>query len=130
MSVTLSDIKTAAGRISCHVHKTQILTSSTFDKLAAGKKLFFKCENFQKTGSFKARGKNQYILKIKPKCLKLHTFHWSAISQSECRKVGRTDGQQLKIHLLKNSTKMLELLGISFEKQNYPLKLISSSPID
>ena len=56
MSVTLTDIKRAADRISCHVHKTQIITSNTFNNLAAGKQLFFKCENFQKTGSFKARG--------------------------------------------------------------------------
>ena len=56
MSVTLSDIQTAARRISSHVHRTQVLTSKTFDELAGGKQLFFKCENFQKTGSFKARG--------------------------------------------------------------------------
>lgn len=56
MSVTLPDIKAAASRVSRHLHNTPVLTSTTFNSLAAGKQLFFKCENFQKTGSFKARG--------------------------------------------------------------------------
>jgi len=53
--IGLEDIKTALGRISGLVHKTDILTSSTLDKMS-GKQLYFKTEMFQKTGSFKARG--------------------------------------------------------------------------
>lgn len=53
--IGLEDIKTAFNRISGLVHKTDIITSSTLDRMA-GKKLYFKTEMFQKTGSFKARG--------------------------------------------------------------------------
>ncbi|KAK0424277.1 hypothetical protein QR680_008587 [Steinernema hermaphroditum] len=48
-------IEAAERRIRPFLHKTAILTSSYLDGLS-GKQLFFKCENLQKTGSFKARG--------------------------------------------------------------------------
>lgn len=38
------------------VHKTPLITCETFDRMAGTKNLYFKCENFQKTGSFKLRG--------------------------------------------------------------------------
>uniref|UniRef100_A0A1I7YRN3 Serine racemase n=1 Tax=Steinernema glaseri TaxID=37863 RepID=A0A1I7YRN3_9BILA len=48
-------IEAAERRIRPFIHKTPVLTSTFLDSLS-GKKLFFKCENLQKTGSFKARG--------------------------------------------------------------------------
>ncbi|KAI8503307.1 hypothetical protein Bbelb_191280 [Branchiostoma belcheri] len=53
--VTLQTIKDAAGRLSGHVIETPVQTCEDLD-LLAGKRLFFKCENFQKSGSFKFRG--------------------------------------------------------------------------
>lgn len=53
--VSLDDIRAAADRIRPYVHDTPILTSHYFDTLF-GAHLFFKCENFQKVGAFKARG--------------------------------------------------------------------------
>ena len=38
-----------------HVHRTPVLTCASLDE-AVGARLFFKCENFQKVGAFKARG--------------------------------------------------------------------------
>ncbi len=55
MSLTLSDIQAAHLRIAPHIHRTPVLTSATLDALCGGH-LFFKCENFQKIGAFKARG--------------------------------------------------------------------------
>ena len=52
---SLKDIESAARRIAEYVHKTPILTCGDLDE-KAGAKLFFKCELFQKTGSFKIRG--------------------------------------------------------------------------
>ena len=49
------DVQSAQKRIAPHVHVTPVLTSVALDSLA-GASLFFKCENFQKTGAFKARG--------------------------------------------------------------------------
>ena len=53
--ISLSEIKAAAKRINPHIHRTPVLRSSALDQLS-GNQLYFKCENFQKTGSFKTRG--------------------------------------------------------------------------
>jgi threonine dehydratase len=42
-------------RIKPYIHHTAVLTSESLDDVA-GCRLFFKCENFQKVGAFKARG--------------------------------------------------------------------------
>lgn len=54
-NITLSDIKTAQERISGHIHYTPINSSVKLSE-QFGVDLHFKCENFQKTGSFKVRG--------------------------------------------------------------------------
>lgn len=45
--VTFEDVKEAEVRIAPHINVTPVLTCSTIDKIA-GRKLAFKCENFQK----------------------------------------------------------------------------------
>lgn len=50
-----ADIEEAARRIAPWVHRTPVMTCSTLDALA-GRPLFFKCENLQRVGVFKARG--------------------------------------------------------------------------
>ncbi len=52
---TLDDLRAAQERIHPFVHRTPVLTSARIDA-AAGASLFFKCENLQKAGAFKARG--------------------------------------------------------------------------
>ncbi len=47
-------------RIRPHIHRTPVLTSTFMDDLS-GAKLFFKCENFQKAGAFKARGASNAV---------------------------------------------------------------------
>ena len=54
-AASIDDVRTAAKRIRGVGHRTPILTSKTLDQMA-GRKLFFKCENFQKVGAFKFRG--------------------------------------------------------------------------
>ena len=61
--VTYNDIEKAHQRISDHIHNTPILTSDSIDN-ELGSNLFFKCENFQKTGSFKIRGATNSILQL------------------------------------------------------------------
>src|SRR6266852_7545365 len=56
-------ITEAHQRIAPHIHQTPVLTSATFDRMA-GARLFFKCENLQKTGSFKIRGAANAILSL------------------------------------------------------------------
>jgi threonine dehydratase len=54
-SVTYEDIGAAAARIAGHALRTPALTSRTVDGLV-GAQVFFKAENFQRSGSFKFRG--------------------------------------------------------------------------
>ncbi|MCP5082375.1 MAG: pyridoxal-phosphate dependent enzyme [Alphaproteobacteria bacterium] len=57
---TFEDVKAAHERIKPYVHRTPVLTSSFFNDLS-GAELFFKCENFQKAGAFKARGASNAV---------------------------------------------------------------------
>lgn len=52
---TAKSISKAAECIQPYLHNTPVLTCSTINKMADCQ-LFFKCENFQKVGAFKARG--------------------------------------------------------------------------
>jgi len=53
--LTLKDIASAHERICSYIHRTPVLTNNSLNELT-GANLFFKCENFQKAGSFKIRG--------------------------------------------------------------------------
>lgn len=55
MSVGFDDVRAAVARIAGRVHRTPVLTSRAIDD-ALGCRVFFKCENVQKVGAFKARG--------------------------------------------------------------------------
>lgn len=55
MAVTSADVLDAAKRIEGLVHRTPVITSTRLDRLAHAQ-LYFKCENLQKAGAFKARG--------------------------------------------------------------------------
>jgi DNA-formamidopyrimidine glycosylase len=52
---TSADVRKAATRIAGVAHRTPVLTSRTADA-RAGARLFFKCENLQRSGAFKFRG--------------------------------------------------------------------------
>lgn len=58
---TLADIRAARPVIAPHIHRTPVLTSSSLNR-ELGAELFFKCENFQKIGAFKARGATFAVL--------------------------------------------------------------------
>ncbi len=53
--VTIQDVREAAGRIGPNINRTPVLTSRTADE-KLGASLYFKCESFQRAGSFKIRG--------------------------------------------------------------------------
>ena len=55
MPLDLDSIRAAHERIRPYIHRTPVLTSERLNEVA-GAALFFKCENFQKIGAFKARG--------------------------------------------------------------------------
>jgi threonine dehydratase len=59
----LDAIRRAHDLIRPHVHRTPVLTSARLDE-ASGASLFFKCENFQKVGAFKARGATNAVFAL------------------------------------------------------------------
>jgi Threonine dehydratase len=60
---TWDAILEAHGRIAPRVHRSPVLTSESLNALT-GARLFLKCENFQKTGSFKIRGATNAIFSL------------------------------------------------------------------
>jgi threonine dehydratase len=63
MGLDLNSILAAHERIQPHIHRTLILTSECLNE-ASGAALFFKCENFQKIGAFKARGATNAVFAL------------------------------------------------------------------
>jgi threonine dehydratase len=59
-SVTYEDVLAAAVRIAPYVHRTPVLTCESLSS-EVGAELFFKCENLQKVGAFKARGAHNAV---------------------------------------------------------------------
>ncbi|WP_440881365.1 threonine ammonia-lyase [Tenacibaculum sp. C7A-26P2] len=57
------DIIKAHQRIKPYIHNTPVLSSNLINKIV-GAKLYFKCENFQKTGAFKMRGAANAIIQL------------------------------------------------------------------
>lgn len=63
MNIAQSEISKALPRIAAHIHRTPVLTSRLINTIA-GAELFFKCDNFQKGGSYKIRGAANAILQL------------------------------------------------------------------
>jgi threonine dehydratase len=61
--INIGHIREAHSRIRERIRRTPVLTSTRLDEIS-GARLFFKCENFQKTGSFKARGASNAIFSL------------------------------------------------------------------
>src|SRR5271157_5441508 len=62
-AITWETIVAAHERIRPLIHRTPVLTSASLNEMA-GAALFFKCENLQKTGSFKIRGASNAIFSL------------------------------------------------------------------
>jgi len=61
--IPLDEIRAAAGRLRGRVHRTPLCSASGLGR-PLGVELFFKCESFQKTGSFKPRGALNKVLSL------------------------------------------------------------------
>lgn len=53
--ITKEQITQAHERIKPYIHRTPVMKSDSINEMA-GCHIYFKCENFQKVGAFKARG--------------------------------------------------------------------------
>ncbi len=61
--IGIGSVREAHARIRDRILRTPVLTSTRLDELSGGT-LFFKCENFQRTGAFKARGALNAVLSL------------------------------------------------------------------
>jgi threonine dehydratase/serine racemase len=62
-AITVADVEAAAKRIAGWAHRTPVMTCSAIDQRAR-RRLFFKCEPWQKSGSFKFRGAANAVLRL------------------------------------------------------------------
>jgi threonine dehydratase len=60
---SFDEIRAAQRRILPHVHRTPVMTSASLDEIA-GARLYFKCENLQRSGSFKMRGASNAVFSL------------------------------------------------------------------
>ena len=67
-SPVFEDVLQAHKRVSPYIHRTPVITCASVDA-RAGCEVFFKCENLQKTGSFKVRGAINAVAQLSPEKL-------------------------------------------------------------
>lgn len=63
--LNIETIRAARERIAGRIHRTPVVTSRQFNE-AAGKEVYFKCENLQRAGAFKIRGATNKIQALTP----------------------------------------------------------------
>lgn len=106
MSVDLNCIRAAHERIRAYIHHTPVLTSSRLDG-ASGASLFFKCENFQKIGAFKARGATNAVFSLKEETARRGVAtHSSGNHGAAVARVAKLRGIPSQIVMPSNSAKV------------------------
>ncbi|MEA1881326.1 MAG: pyridoxal-phosphate dependent enzyme [Candidatus Marinimicrobia bacterium] len=104
--VTLKEIAAAHERIRPFIHRTPVMTNKSLDELS-GANLFFKCDNFQKAGSFKIRGATNTVEQLSQDELDRGVAttssgnHGAALSMAVMRRGGKT-----KVVMPHNTTKI------------------------
>ena len=106
MSLDLDRIRAAHERIRPYIHRTPVLTSSRLDE-ASGAKLFFKCENLQKIGAFKARGATNAVFSLDDsKAKRGVATHSSGNHGTALARAAKLRGISAHIVMPKNSAKV------------------------
>src|SRR6266702_4444078 len=99
-------IRAAHRRIRPHIHRTPVLTSSRLND-ASGACLFFKCENFQKGGAFKARGATNAVFSLDDTAARRGvTTHSSGNHGSALSRAAKLRGIPAHIVMPSNSAKV------------------------
>src|SRR5438309_6701632 len=106
MALDLQTSLTAHERIRPYIHRTPVLTSERLDE-ASGVKLFFKCENFQKIGAFKARGATNAVFALDDATAKRGVAtHSSGNHGTALARAAKLRGIRAHIVMPKNSSKV------------------------
>ncbi|NMG10217.1 threo-3-hydroxy-L-aspartate ammonia-lyase [Brasilonema sp. UFV-L1] len=93
-SVTITDIEAAAKRLAGIVHRTPVVTSRTVND-RTNAQVFFKCENFQRTGSFKFRGAYNALSQLSQEQKQKGVLTFSSGNHAQATALA---GQLLNIH--------------------------------
>jgi threonine dehydratase len=103
MFPSLQTIQNAHLRIGPYIHRTPILTSQAINQ-RAGAEIYFKCENFQKIGAFKARGGINAVLSLSAQDMaKGLTTHSSGNHAQALAYAAKTTGSQAFIVMPNNA---------------------------
>ena len=104
--ISLKNIREAHQRIVSHIHRTPIMSSAGINEIA-GCSIYFKCENFQKVGAFKARGGINAVLSLPPEELKNGvTTHSSGNHAQAIALAARIAGTRAYIVMPENAPKV------------------------
>jgi threonine dehydratase len=103
--VTLETIQAARARIADRVRQTPVLENDTLNALA-GARLFFKCENFQEGGAFKARGATNAVFALSAAELAAGVVtHSSGNHGAAVARAARLRGVRARIVMPENSSR-------------------------
>ncbi|HXS95123.1 MAG TPA: threonine/serine dehydratase [Candidatus Limnocylindrales bacterium] len=92
LAIEARDVREAAQRIGALARRTPVVTNEAFDA-AAGRRVFFKCENLQRGGAFKIRGASNLILSLPKESLARGVVTYSSGNHAQavaiaCKHVG------------------------------------------
>jgi threonine dehydratase len=103
--VTLQSIQSARERIAGRVRRTPVLDNETLNALA-GAQLYFKCENFQHCGAFKARGATNAVFALSAEELRAGVVtHSSGNHGAAVARAARLRGVRARIVMPENSSR-------------------------
>jgi len=106
MPLDFDRIRAAQERVRSYIKRTPVLTSSRLDE-ACGGHLFFKCENFQKIGAFKARGATNAVFALDDATAKRGVAtHSSGNHGTALARAAKLRGIPAHIVMPKNSSKV------------------------
>ena len=103
---SLESIKEAHKKIASYIHYTPLLTSESINQMTNAE-VYFKCENFQKVGAFKARGAMNAVLSLqKEELLKGVCTHSSGNHAQALALAARENGSKAFIVMPRTSPKV------------------------
>lgn len=101
--VDIEHIRAAHDRIAYYIHKTPVMRSATVNSRLKAE-MFFKCENFQITGSFKYRGATNAILQLSEESRKNGVLTFSSGNHAQAlAKAGRIHGVPVTVIMPENA---------------------------
>ena len=103
--VTLETIRSARERIAGRTRRTPVFENDTLNELA-GAQLYFKCENFQHGGAFKARGATNAVFALSTDELRAGVVtHSSGNHGAALARAARLRGVRARIVMPDNSSR-------------------------